>query len=427
MFCENKIDFDQLKRVLGEWVEPSEEERFGLNWPGRAKCINIIQEPCIATLKPDDNESVNFDKTENLFIEGDNLEVLKLLQKSYFGKVKMIYIDPPYNTGRKFVYRDKRTHSEWLNMMYPRLYLAKNLLREDGVIFISIDDHEQANLRLLCDQIFGEENFVGDSIRKTKSTTNDIKTGFNIQHENCLIYCREKDNFLIRGERKNFEKYSNPDNDPNGDWVSSDPSARTGFNFPIKNPYTGKTDRPPVGRSWHFSQPSFEKWVKEGKIKFKKSHKKNERGFICKRYKSEVQSDFNVVSSLDYIGNEYMNQAATKETQKLFNNKIIDYPKPLSFLRKLISTCTETDDIILDFFAGSCTTAHAVMQLNKEDGGNRKFIMVQLPKPCEEKSTAYQAGYKTIADIGKERIRLAAKEIEGKFDLGFKVFKLIND
>ena len=235
-------------------------------------------------------------------------------------------------------------------------------------------------------KIFGENNFVGDIIRKTKSTTNDAKNGFNIQHENCLVYAKSSDNLFLQGEKKDFSGYKNPDEDPKGPWTPADPSARTGnTNFPIENPHTGRIDTPPTGRCWGFSQETYKKHVESGKIKFKESHSESERGFIFKRYASEVKSLYGQVNSLFAVDNSYMNQVATKEGNKLFGDSIMSYPKPLSFLSKLVAYSTKDDDIILDFFAGSCTTAHAVMENNAKDGGNRKFICVQIPEVIDEK------------------------------------------
>lgn len=344
-----------------------------------------------------------------------------------------------------------RFHTAWLNMMFPRLRLAYNLLREDGVCFISIDDHEVHNLRKICDEVFGEENFVGEIIRKTKSMTGDDGNGFNLQHDQIIIYAKDKYNLKLKGEEKDFKNYSNPDNDPLGDWCAGDPSAKSGGEstyFAIKNPYTSKVDYPPVGRFWAFSQETLKEYIKKGKIKFKKSHKENERGFIFKRYAVDAESLNNPINSLIGIENNYMNQSGTVELKSIFNSNYFSYPKPLSFIYKLIKSSTnKNNDIILDFFSGSATTAHAVMELNKEDGGNRKFIMIQLPELCDEKSEAFKAGYKNICEIGKERIRRAGARLSEKgklsneqlnletttnysplttncLDVGFKVFKL---
>ena len=444
------------------------KERYSLTWNGKARARQIAQEVSTGTLRPAKEESKNWDNTENIYIEGDNLEVLKLLQKSYHGKIKMIYIDPPYNTGKDFVYKDNfkdnienykeitgqinkegiklttntetngRYHSDWLNMMYPRLKLARNLLTDDGVIFISIDDNEQANLKKICDEIFGEENFIADFIRKTKSTTNDAKTGINYQHEFLICYSKNFQYVNLLGGEKNLENYLNPDSDPKGDWISDNPSVKSGNMennyFPIKNPYTGKEDYPPVGNYWRFSKNTIQRYIDQGYIVFKKEHKANERGFIFKRYKNELKTLKQTFDSLFFVDNLFMNQKATKELIELKLAEYFLYPKGVEFLKKILLHSTEKEDIVLDFFSGSATTAHSVMQLNAEDGGNRKYIMVQLPELCDEDSEAYKAGYKNICEIGKERIRRAGEKIKSdeslpienreKLDVGFKVFKL---
>ncbi|MBC6497871.1 MAG: site-specific DNA-methyltransferase [Alphaproteobacteria bacterium GM7ARS4] len=380
----------------------------------------------------------------------------------------MIYIDPPYNTrSDEFIYKDNfveskpyweahydldndtidsfhtiygsRTHSGWLAFMYPRLRLARDLLRDDGVIYISIDEHEQANLKLMCDEIFGEENHLGELIRKTKSTTNDPKNGFNIQHEYCCLYARKKEALILAGEEKDFHNYKNPDNDPNGLWVSSGICAkRSDTRFPIKNPYTGKVDYPPKGASWRFSESSFREHIKSGKIVFKKAHKENERGFIFKRYLHEVKSKRDYVNSLFATDNAFMNQVATKEGVALMGDIFASYPKPVSYLEKIIFYTTSHHDIILDFFAGSGTTAHAVMKVNAKDGGERSFIMVEWNEKIDKRKfpDAHQfcAEHRlkpVISSITIERIKRAGDKLKGALgmtgvalDTGYKVFSL---
>ena len=308
VFSEGKIDFEKLENELGKF-KTQEKERYNFTWNGKQNAKKIAQTPSTGTLRPCKADSKDWDTTQNLYIEGDNLEVLKLLQKSYHKQVKMIYIDPPYNTGKDFVYKDNfkdniknyleltnqvdsdgnelsinsdvsgRYHSDWLSMMYERLLIARDLLREDGVIFISIDDNEVHNLRHLCDEVFGEGNFVGEIVRKTKSMTADKKTGFNLQHESLLVYARNLDNIFLKGEEKDYKDYKNPDNDPNGEWVSGDPTAKSGnesLRFKIINPYTGQVDLPPKGRYWAFSKETFTKYVEAGKIKFKKEKRARE-------------------------------------------------------------------------------------------------------------------------------------------------------
>lgn len=319
-------------------------------------------------------------KPLNYLIEGENLYSLKCLELVYSNKIDAIYIDPPYNTrNHSFIYKDKFEHSEWLTFMEERLIIAYKLLSREGVIFISIDDNEQASLKLLCDKIFGERNFVGDIIRKTKSMTNNVKCGFNIQHENTLVYAKDKNKLRLQGDYKDFKNYKNSDNDINGDWVSSDPTAKSiksTNNFGIENPYTKKIDYPPVGRVWCFSKTKMKKFIKSGKIIFKEDYKDNERGFIYKRYKSELKSQYKLLNSLDGTDNRFMNQAATREFND-FELKItsdFDYPKPIAFIKYLLSYIKQ-DALILDFFVGSGTTGQAVLELNEEDGGNRRYII----------------------------------------------------
>ena len=412
---QKTIDFDLLRQELSNTIVEGPQERYRLDWPSKREALLTANAPIAKTLRPCREESIDFDTTENLFIEGDNLDALKLLQETYLGKVKMIYIDPPYNTGKDFIYNDRftieneqwkresgdydeegnrlvvntesngRFHSDWLSMMYPRLKLARNLLKDDGVIFISIDDNEQANLKRICDEIFGEENFVSDFSRKTKSVTNVEKTGINIQHESCLMYTKNKNLISMKGEKKDLSMYSNPDDDPRGTWIITDPSApRDGDRYPIINPYTGRKDYPPKGRAWFFSKENYHKMKDSGQIKFKTSHKGNERGFILKRYLSDIKNHNYMIDSLSFIDNKYLNQVGTKELIKLFQDKFFDMPKPVEYIKKLSSYATNNDDIIFDFFAGSSTTAHAVMQLNAEEiksggGGSESSSWFNFP------------------------------------------------
>lgn len=446
-------------------------------------------EPSQSKVAPPPLESKCKEKidTRNTIIRGDNLDVLKLLKSAYSDKIKMIYIDPPYNTKNDdFTYPDNfredykkilietgllsfdedgkeipsetlkffknitgaRSHTGWLSFMLPRLKLARDLLREDGVIFISIDDNEQANLKLLCDEIFGEENFVGDFIRKTKSTTNDAKIGVNIQHENCLCFAKDKNNICLLGGEKDLSKYKNPDNDPNGAWVSADPSAKsgnpqTGY-FAVKNPYTGKEDYPPVGMFWRFSQNTIQRHIDEGRICFKKEHKENERGFIYKRYLKDLKTTLRTFDSLEFASNEYMNQVATKEAISLEIVDVFSYPKPQTLLKRIIEVSTDKDDIVMDFFAGSGTTAQAVMELNAQDGGNREFILVQIDQEIDEgkNKTTYDfcknelgSQMPSISDITIERVNRAGEKIKEAFkqdltkniqnlDIDYKVYTL---
>ena len=449
-FSEGKIDWEKLKATLGEDINFA-NERYVLNWAGKSDAFKVLQAPTTKTLVPAKDESVNFNETENIFIEGENLEVLKVLQKSYFGKVKMIYIDPPYNTGNdSFIYPDKfseskadyekrvgdkdedgymtkdgmfkknskengQYHSNWLNMMMPRLYLAKNLLRQDGVIFVSIDDNEVHNLRLLMNEIFGEENFLGKILWKKKTNGNNM--GF-IPPVHDYILAFSKSNEHLDEESFGFpiseeyikKNYSNPDNHPKGLWTTMDLSANhKGPDFPIENPNTGEIFLPSKGRYWVFNETEVKKRISDGRIIFGKSGKSRpiQRVFLTdrdqKRFKAETWWD-----------NHGLNSDGTKELKELFQiAKIFDHSKPSKLLKSIIqiSTNGNSKDLILDFFAGTSSFAHAVMELNKEDGGNRKYICVQLPELCDEKSEAYKAGFKTIAEISKERIRRAGKKI----------------
>lgn len=451
------FDIEKFKIELQTQEIDFSKESYGLDWLGKSYARLLATDSATTLLKEDKewNNKVENKNSQNLLIRGDNLEVLKHLSNAYYKKIKMIYIDPPYNTGDDgFVYQDNRkftveefsklagvdeekakrildfvnsssnSHSAWLTFMYPRLYIARQLLRDDGIIFVSIDDNEVTQLRFLMDEIFGEENFVGDFIRKTKSMTGDKKTGLNIQHESIVCYARNISNIFLEGEEKDFDEYDNPDNDPNGEWVSADPSAKSGgpsLYFEIINPYTGKIDLPPKGRYWAFSKETYTEYVKKGKIKFKTHHKNNERGFIFKRYKNELQSSRNPVNSLEFCNNIYMNQAGTKELRELLNGEYFQNPKPVVLIKKLIYYSTSETDLILDFFAGSGTTGDAVMQLNAEDGGNRKYILVQLPEPIDPKKNkmAYdfvknELGVEnpTIFEITKERLIRAANKIK---------------
>lgn len=465
---EGKVDFEALQDLLGNYID-TPEERFQLNWAGKTQARREAQKRSTGTLRPYPEESVNWDTTENLYIEGDNLEALKLLQKSYYKKVKMIYIDPPYNTGKDFVYKDNyidnmtnyleisgqdrslgtntesdgRYHSNWLNMMYPRLKLARNLLTEDGVIFLSIDDNEIATLRKLCDEIFGEENFIAEFVWKSRQNKDNRNiTGVSIDHEYILCFARNSTIRLMIGEARKIEQYQNPDNDPRGDWNSGNMAGilsaelRPNCHYDLINPDTGiNYGKPTMG--WRYDQNTMNRLIMENRIIWPKSMDGRPRRKV---FLSEINDVSPAICSI--IGNKTFTRNGTAEIVELFEGKCFDYPKPTMLLNEIIKQVATNNDIILDFFSGSATTAHAVMQLNSEDGGNRKYIMVQLPETTPEDSEARKAGYKTIAEIGKERIRRAGKKIveesktkqakEGalfaeepkKLDIGFKAFKL---
>ena len=452
VFSEGKIDWEKLKATLGEDITFS-NERYVLNWAGKSDAFKVLQAPTTKTLIPAKDESINFDETENIFIEGENLEVLKVLQKSYFGKIKMIYIDPPYNTGSdSFIYPDKfsetkeeyqkrvgdkdeegymtkdgmfkknskengQYHSNWLNMMYPRLFLAKNLLKEDGVIFVSIDDNEVHNLRLLMNEVFGEENFISQAgWQKVYSPKNQAKYLSN-DYEYVLIYAKQLECFEIgllpRTEEMN-KRYSNPDNDIRGPWKSGDLVAageRKGGHYIITNPTTGKEYDVPSGKHWAYSESSMQELLKDNRITFGV----NGDSFpSSKQFLSEVKQG-RVASSLFSYKDFGHTDEAKKDFIKLFGDEgrtIFETLKPVRFIKMLSKIANIKDkDIILDFFVGSGTTAQSIYDLNKVDSIKCKFLCVQLPELTEEKSEAYKAGYKTIAEISKERIRRAGKKI----------------
>ena len=432
---------------------------MNFTWHGKENAIIESMTPSTGTLRPDKESSKNWDDTENLYIEGDNLEVLKLLQKSYSGKVKMIYIDPPYNTGKDFIYKDNfrdnianykeitsqttkanpetngRYHTDWLNMMYPRLKLARNLLREDGVIFISIDDTEVANIRKLCDEIFGENNLISQVIWQRAFSPVNMNRFFSSNHDHILVYAKNKesiDNFGLPRSQESNSRYSNPDNDKRGVWTSGDFSVGPAIEskiYPIITP-SGKSIYPPSGRCWRVTKERFEELKNDNRVWFGENGDNVPR---LKRFLSEVQNK-NVpltVWTYEEVGHS---QSAKKELNNLFDGKaVMDYPKSLKLLERIIQLNDDENAIILDFFSGSSTTAHGVLNLNNLDNKKRKFIMVQLPEETDEKSEAYKSGYKNICEIGKERIRRAGDKIvsenkdkEGieNLDIGFKVFKL---
>lgn len=461
------VDFDQLKQELSESIVEGPQERYHLNWPGKREALLIANAPIAKTLRPCREESIDFDTTQNLFIEGDNLDALKLLQETYLGKVKMIYIDPPYNTGNDFIYKDDfaenideflkrsnqkdgsgnrlvantesngRFHSDWLSMMYPRLKLARNLLRDDGVIFISIDDGESANLKRLCDEVFGELNYYCSFVWKRRSGSMDSVNNVSSDHE--YVFCYGKQLDRLNGIQRTYERYSNPDNDNRGPWIADNLSAgKPGgdTHYAIIDPDTGNEFWPPKGRYWPYSPSTMKKKIEEGRIIFPKSA---DGSPLLKRFQLEAKSDVIPISTWgsdknSNVSNAFLtslNTEGTKELKGLFGEKVFTFPKPTRLVRSLLEQGVSTDDVVMDFFSGSSVTAHAVMQLNAEDGGNRKFIMVQLPELCDEMSQAFKLGYKNIAEISKERIRRAGKKIfEGEChegwnkDIGFRVLKI---
>ena len=444
---EYAIDFDMLKQELSAVVVEGNEERYQFTWPDKKKSILLANAPIAKTLRPCREESVDFDNTENLYIEGDNLDVLKLLQETYLGKIKMIYIDPPYNTGNDFVYNDDfsqsteeylansgqydeednrlvantesngRFHTDWLNMIYPRLKLAKDLLSDDGVIFISMDDHEQENIKKLCDEIFGESNFLAQVVWERAFSPVNLKKHFSESHDYIICYAKCVDiaecNGLVRGVETD-NRYSNPDNDPRGVWMSSDMTVGPAVESKLYDIITpsGAVLRPASGRCWLFTQDRYEEMKKDNRIWFGEKGNNMPR---VKKFLSEVKQGLTPMTIWKHteVGHS---QDAAKKLKELFDGKAyFDYPKSVDLLKRCLQLYTTSDCVVLDFFSGSATTAHAVMQLNAEDGGNRKFIMVQLPEKNPEKSEAYKAGYENICEIGKERIRRSGKKIKEQF------------
>lgn len=474
------IDKDVLMQEINAKVVDDGQERYQFTWPDKRKAVVLANAPIAKTLRFEKEKSVGRDGTpggtdsENIYIEGDNLDALKLLQETYLGKIKMIYIDPPYNTGNDFIYEDDfsqktsdfidnsgqkdedgnwlvqnegkrliqnnesngRFHTDWLNMIYPRLRLAKDLLREDGVIFISIDDNEVGNLRKVCDEIFGEQNFVSNLIWQKKFSRSNDATYFSTMHDHILCYCKKNCLYNLNGWKIGLlprgdeipNGYSNPDNDPRGPWTSVILSAKSGSSsllYEIITP-SGKKILPPSGRFWSCSKQTFEQWKADGRIWFGKDGNGTPRK---KTFLSEVQEGLRPNSILfqNEVGN---NQEAKQETKELFNGiGVFDGPKPVRLIKTLATIANlKPNDIVLDFFSGSATTTHAILELNSEDNVHRKFIMIQLPATTENNNEAVKAGYKTICDIGEERIRRAGKKIKEEtgadIDYGFRCFKV---
>ena len=463
---ELAIDFEKLQAELSNEIIAEGEERYQFTWPDKRAAVRLANTPTTMTLRPCREESVDFDNTQNLYIEGDNLDVLKVLRETYLGKVKMIYIDPPYNTGNDFVYNDDfgkdkgsfeetsglfdedgnqtidpmqrntesngRFHTDWLNMIYPRLKVARDLLTDDGAIFISIDDYEEDNLKKICNEIFGERNFVACVAWQRNYAPISLKKFFSESHEYCYIYAKDLNQFqmnlLPRSDKQNKD-YKNPDNDPRGVWkvgnLTVGPAVEKQV-YEIVGP-TGRKFLPPSGYCWRFTKEKFEEMRKDNRIWFGTDGNNSP---VPKLFLTEVQDGVTPMTlwSFEEAGH---NQIATRELREIFGASIFTSPKPLKYLTRYLQIGLNKDSLILDFFSGSATTAHAVMKLNAEDGGNRKFIMVQLPEKTEEKSEAYKAGYKNICEIGKERIRRAAKKIKEEaglltqnLDTGFRVLKL---
>jgi len=468
------INFETLRQLLSPDVLEG-DEAYEFTWVGKKASMVEATKPIRKTLRPCVEESVNWDSTENLYIEGDNLDVLKLLQESYLGKVKMIYIDPPYNTGKDFIYVDNfrkdskeyaiesnqfdendnklfqnnygngRYHSDWCSMIYSRLILTRNLLTEDGVFFISIDDNENENIRKICNEVFGESNFISQIIWKKRSTPpNDQVIG--AAHEYIVIYAKNVNNVKLNLRERNAEqlsRYKNPDNHPKGPWTPGDLGANikggryvSSLNYPIINPNTKEEHYPPQNGNWRFNRETINKLLDNNEIYFGMDGNGRPK---LKRFLCDVKEGITYTSLWDFV--PFNTQGSIEMTEILGNISIFDNPKPCGLIHELCKLGSNKDSLILDFFSGSATTAHAVMQLNSEDGGHRKFIMVQLPEACDEQSEAYKAGYKNICEIGKERIRRAGNKIKTEIeeanaqvtadgetktvpDIGFRVLKL---
>ena len=458
------VNFKTLRQLLGDNAVEDADEMYQFTWPGKQEARREATRPTTKTLRPVVEDSVDWDNTQNLYIEGDNLEVLKLLQKSYMGKVKMIYIDPPYNTGNDFVYDDDfaasqddydlfagnidelgnryrkntetngRFHSDWCSMMYSRLMVARSLLTEDGVIFISIDDNEQKNLKNICDEIYGSTNFLAQVIWERAFSPINLMKHFSPSHDYILVYAKNGENAVCNGIKRSEEandRYSNPDNDPRGVWSSSDISVGPAIQenvYTITTP-SGREVEPPAGRSWSLSRKAFRERLQDNRIWFGPDGNGVPR---IKRFLSELRKTGVTPMTIWKHTEVDHSQGATQKLAKLFDGKkYFDYPKPVTLIQRCISLYSNRDSLILDFFSGSATTAHAVMQLNAEDCGNRKYIMVQLPEETPEDSEARKAGYNTIPEIAKERIRRAGKKIKEEsplttqnLDTGFRVFRL---
>ena len=470
-FTEGKIDFEVLRQLLGDGVD-EREEKYGLNWHGKRRARQLALTPSTGTLCPCPEDSVDWDTTQNLMIEGDNLEVLKLLQKSHAGKVKLIYIDPPYNTGGDFVYPDDfhdnirnylqltgqvqggrktssnteasgRFHTNWLNMMYPRLKLARNLLRDDGVTFISIDDTEVANLRRMCDEVFGEENFLANVVWQKKYAVANDDPGIGVMHDHILVY-RRSDGFvrgLLPRTDKQDARYSNPDNDPRGPWASDNyvsnksKDERPTLWYAIKHPRTGKDVWPDEHAVWRYSYERHLQIEREGRLYWGpgQSYRKPR----LKRYLSQVQQGI-VPPTWWTFQDCGHNDEAQKETASLIGQKVFSTPKPVRLIRRMLTIGAPTDALVMDFFAGSGATGQAVLAQNAADGGNRRYILVQFPERLEPGNNDQKIAAefcdqlhkpRNIAELTKERLRRAAKKIKDESplfagDLGFRVFRL---
>lgn len=467
---KHAVDFEKLRLLLGDNVAEG-DERYDFTWVGKRAALQEAAKPIRKTLRPCPEESVDWENTKNLYIEGDNLEVLKLLQNSYMGKVKMIYIDPPYNTGNDFVYQDDfhqtkqdydlfsgdvneegerfvkntesngRFHSDWCSMIYSRLMVARTLLTDDGVIFISIDDNEQKNMKNLCDEVFGEMNFLAQVVWERAYSPINLMKHFSPSHDYVLVYAKNPETTICNGIPRSQEandRYSNPDNDPRGVWKPSDLSVGPAVQeniYPITTP-SGRVVEPPAGRSWSLSRNAFRERLQDNRIWFGPDGNSVPS---MKRFLSELRKTGITPMTIWKYEEVGHSQDATQKLAKMFDGKkYFDYPKPVGLIKRCLALYSEKDSIVLDFFSGSGTTAQSLFELNQDDGGNRQFILVQLPEKTDDDSPAFKDGYHTICDIAKERIRRAGKKIleEQKakqgdlfsgdhkpLDVGFRVFK----
>lgn len=454
------VDFDQLRQELSDVVVEGPQERYHLNWPGKREALLTANAPIAKTLRPCREESVDFDTTKNLFIEGDNLDALKLLQETYLGKVKLIYIDPPYNTGNDFIYEDDfseeaaayfrrsnqvdeegnrlvantlsngRFHSDWLSMVYPRLKIGRNLLAEDGVLFVSADYHESANLRKICDEIFGEQNFQADISWQKRYTRSNNTQDFTTVVEHILVYSQSdafRVNLLPRTDEADG-RYSNPDNDPRGPWKGASflnpatPEQRPNLCYPITNPNTGQTTTPTTN-AWRRSKDEFERLQNEGLLYWGSNG--DAAVPSIKMFLSEARG----LTPINFWDHAYAGNTddGTRDVSSLFGSKVFDNPKPVQLMKRILEHATTQDSIVLDFFAGSGSMAHAVLEKNAEDGGKRRFILIQIDEDAPGDSTAHKVGYNTISEVSKERIRRAGKKVSDDkvdVDTGFRVLKI---
>ena len=450
-FEYDKLNINALKKFLGH-ENQFEEQNYALKWFGKEDALSKAKELCQKKLVLHKDRSIQPESSKNIFIEADNLDAMKVLRTNYQEKIKLIYMDPPYNTGKDFVYSDKfqirsnryidflersdvgrvdsilknqiesgELHTNWLNMMYPRLVIARDLLKSDGVICISIDESERGNLQLVCNEIFGAENFLACFVWVNRSIANDSRNRFVSTHEYILLFAKDAARVQFKGIEKNFSNYSNPDQDAKGDWIPDNPTASSGNSnsrFSIINPNTGEEYFPPKGRYWAFSKKRVEEWMAVGKMVFPKEKGKR---FLLKKYKSELKSEFKPIAS---VIEDITTAAGTRELKELYPEGLpFKYPKPTKLLLKLLEQISSEKDIILDCFAGSASMAHAVFKLNEKKNTTCNFICIQNSEACKENSDAYQIGFRTISELAIDRICRAGK-LYPNIDVGFRFYSL---